>query len=79
MQQVIAYKWCDHPVCQDEWKDRRVEGNLISQDVREMELFIYTPGRGKKPPIIRIELCEQHEKELKEFFSAVFKYNMNKP
>lgn len=81
MQKVVAYKWCDHPECQEEWKDRYSPTNstgLVGQEVRETEFWVYTPGKGRKPPVIRVELCERHEGDLKVLFSSLLKHDMRR-
>ena len=72
MQQIVVVRWCDWPDC--EGRGQSPGG----QTTREIEFWVYTPGRGRKSRPIRVEVCEEHEARLKSLYSAMAKYNMKR-
>ena len=72
MQEVSVVHWCDHPVC----IEKRSEMNGYGQDVKECRVWFYTRGIKSEPA--RIELCQEHEDELRALYRALSKYDMNK-
>lgn len=69
MQEVQVVHWCDHPVCIEN-RSELVGG----QEVKEVQIWFYTRGQKRKP--IRVELCQEHEEELRTLYQALNKFNM---
>lgn len=65
---------CDHPQCRDKDKAEFPQG----QKTQDVEVFIYTPGRGRKPEQIKVEMCDEHIREMKDLFSALYPLDQNR-
>jgi hypothetical protein len=70
MQEVSVIHWCDHPECIE--RRPEMEGG---QDVKETRVWFYTKGAKREP--IRVELCQEHEDEMRALYHALSKYDMN--
>jgi len=74
MQKIIVHTLCDHPVCQEKFT---FEDTPEGQQTRPLMFWAYTPGRGRKSQVIRVEVCEQHERELKDLYQAMAKFDQS--
>lgn len=60
MQEIKVIYKCDYPGCADD----HPEGT----EVMMTDVWVYTPGRGRKPKAVRVELCSEHLKFMKDLF-----------
>lgn len=65
---TITETWCDHPDCVEQRDDN-------DQKTQTVEMWLWTPGRGRKPNSITVDLCEFHLSEMKSLLSALAKYD----
>jgi hypothetical protein len=68
MKEIKVVHWCDYPECSEAAKEFP-----MGQVTRDIEFWVYTPGKGRKPNPIRVEVCESHEAELKNLYYAMQK------
>ena len=74
MKEVKVVAWCDYPGC----ADGAVGSQPSGQETRDIEVWVYTPGKGRKPNQIRVEVCVDHEAELKGLYQALAKADQRK-
>ena len=72
MQKIKVFTWCDHPHCQEFASyDKYPDG----QETRPIMIWIYTPGKGQKPKPIKVEVCVEHEADLKNLYNSMRKFD----
>jgi hypothetical protein len=71
MAKEVYYRaWCDYPGCRDD------HVHLINgQETQPVEVWVYTPGKGRKPNPIKVEMCEEHLAEMKALYAHLSKFN----
>lgn len=72
MKEIKVINWCDHPVC----LERRPEMRNGGQDVKDVQVWFYTRGAKREP--IKVELCPDHEDEMRSLYQALSKFDQNK-
>ena len=68
MKEIKVVHWCDYPGCAESASE-----SPMGQVTRDIEFWVYTPGKGRKSSPIRVEVCDNHEAELKNLYHAMQK------
>lgn len=69
--EVMVVSWCDYPDCADAHRESSPQG----QDTTNVQVWLYVPGKGRKPRPIQIEVCEDHLAEMKALYAALTRFD----
>lgn len=61
MIEIIQIHRCDYPDCDE------------TENVSGYNIWGYTPGKGRKPGVVAIDLCAKHLDEIKTLVAHFFK------
>lgn len=67
MKEVRVLTWCDWPTCAESSRKKSPEG----QETTNIQVWLYTPGRGRKPLPVQIEVCPAHLAEAKDLWQTI--------